>query len=180
MKRPLSILLAATLFAATAYGQSLADLARQERTRKAGLEAKIKVNNDTVKNSTATPPSVVGKPAAPETAAAEKPAAGKPTGPTDRKGRDEKWWRTAFEEVRADLKDAEDQIKIIQSKQNQAHVDYLTKTDLYNRELRMATEINSLNKEMEQQQARADKDRKKIEELEDDLRTSGGPPGWAR
>jgi hypothetical protein len=182
MKRPLNIVLAVILLAVSAHGQSLAEMARQERARKAGLEAKIKVNNDTVRNSTAPAPSVVGKAAGPDTAAtaAEKPGDAKPSGPTDRKGRDEKWWHTAFAEVRADLKDAEDQIKIIQNKQNQAHVDYLTKTDLYNRELRLATEINGLNKEMQQQQTRADNDHKKIEELEDELRRSGGPPGWAR
>jgi predicted RNase H-like nuclease (RuvC/YqgF family) len=78
------------------------------------------------------------------------------------------------------LKDAEDQIKIIQVKQNQAQLDYMTKTDLYNRELRLATEINNLKKEMEAQQTRAENARKKIEELEDELRRSGGPPGWSR
>ena len=65
-------------------------------------------------------------------------------------------------------------------KLNQTHMDYLQKTDMYNREMRLAAEITDLTNQMDAEQKKADAARKKIEDLEDELRRSGGLPGWAR
>jgi predicted RNase H-like nuclease (RuvC/YqgF family) len=164
-------------FSALVHAQSVADFARQERARRAGSEAKIKISNANLSAKPQEAPAAETKPAAAQGSNSETPA---PSKVTDRTGRDEKWWRTAFAEARSDLKHAEDQIKVLELKLNQAHTDYLQKSDLYNRELRLAAEITDLNGQMEAEQKKADIARKKIEDLEDELRRSGGLPGWSR
>jgi hypothetical protein len=178
MKRIITSFLIAVGFASLVQAQSVADFARQERARRAGSEAKIKITNDNLTAAPKTDAAKETKPEAPQTAAETAPA--KTTGPVDSKGRDEKWWRSAFADARSDLKHAEDQIKVIQGKLNQAHLDYLQKSDLYNRELRIGAEINTLNAQLEAEQKNAEKAQKKIDDLEDELRRSGGLPGWAR
>ncbi len=178
--RIIVIIVAAACFAVEAPAQSVADLARQERARKAGAEAKIKVTNDTLTVSQTAQPPAETKPVAAESPKPVAPAAVKATGPTDSKGRDEKWWRAAFTDARAELKRSEDQIKLLQLKLNQSHLDYLQKSDLYSRELRLAAEMNALNAEMDAEQRKAENAQKKIEDLEEELRHSGGLPGWAR
>src|SRR5690349_16930981 len=121
-------------FSTFVHAQSVADFARQERARRAGSEAKIKISNENLSTKPQQAPPAETKPAPAPSGNPETPA---PAKVTDRKGRDEKWWRSAFEEARSDLKHAEDQIKVLQLKLNQAHTDYLQKSDLYNRELRL-------------------------------------------
>ena len=177
MKQIISTIVLGVCFAAIADAQSLADLARQERARKAG-EAKIKISNENLNGSKTQQP-VEPKPAVAEPPAPPAPAPAK-SGVTDRKGRDEKWWRGAFADARADLSRAEDQIKLLQAKLNQVHIDYLQKSDMYNRELRLSAEIAALDAEMTAQHKNVEKAQQKIEELQDELRRSGGLPGWSR
>jgi len=181
MKYIASIIVAIVCFATAAQAQSLADLARQERARRAGAEAKVKISNDTLAGSKASQPSGETKPTAEETAKPVASVAVKASsGPADFNGRDEKWWRAAFADARAELKRAEEQSKLLQLKLNQAHLDYLQKTDLYSREIRLAADISALNSDLEAEQGKVDKAQKRIEELEEELRRSGGLPGWAR
>jgi predicted RNase H-like nuclease (RuvC/YqgF family) len=177
MNKTVSAIILGVSFSTFVHAQSVADFARQERARRGGSEAKIKISNENLSTKPQAAPATDAKPAAEQGAAPETPAA---TKVTDRKGRDEKWWHTAFEEARSDLKHAEDQIKVLQLKLNQTHMDYLQKTDMYNREMRLAAEITDLNNQMDAEQKKADAARKKIEDLEDELRRSGGLPGWAR
>src|SRR5437867_2635184 len=88
-----------------AHGQSLADLARRERERK-----KTKIEGKPVRtNSTKTPPAATTPATPAKTAAsAEAQKTAEPTGPTDNKGRGEKFWRDAFAKARTDVKRAED------------------------------------------------------------------------
>src|SRR5262249_55000739 len=131
MNKTVGAIVLGVSFSTFVHAQSVADFARQERARRAGSEAKIKISNENLSTKPQAAPATETKPAAEQGGAPETPTAAKVT---DRKGRDEKWWRNAFAEARSDLKHAEDQIKVLQSKLNQAHTDYLQKSDLYNRE----------------------------------------------
>jgi hypothetical protein len=158
--------------------QSLADLAREERARRANTKSKYIVTTDLVK-AAAPAATTQAKPATePDKPAAESGT--KPVGPTDNKGRDEKWWRETFASARSDLKRSEDRMRVLQLELNRANRDYLQRSDVYNREMRIANEIISLNAQMDAERNNADTARRKIAELEEELRRSGGPAGWAR
>jgi hypothetical protein len=184
--------------ACSASAQSIADLARQERDRKKAVANKTYTNADIGPASGTVPigvpevTSVTGVPTvtAAGTSAATTTAAGtvtatgaaavKPTGPTDRKGHDEKYWREQFATAREELKSAEDQIRILESKTGIARNQMLGQSDLYNADGRFQAEIVETNKQIEANRQNANKARQKIAALEEELRRSGGPAGWAR
>lgn len=177
MKILFGLLICLTL-GATLNAQSLADLARQERERKKGREAKVTFTNDSIK-----PAAVTGTPTTPKSATtngAAPAASAAPAGPVDRQGRDEKFWRAAFADVRQNLSRAETQIKVLDLRMNQARQDLLTKTDLFNREQVLGAEITLIQKEIDTAKADAERFKQQLVTMEDDLRRSGGPAGWAR
>jgi hypothetical protein len=110
-------------------------------------------------------------------APAAEPA--KVTGPTDNKGRDEKYWRATFAQARAALKRAEDRLRVLDLKMNNLS-SQLLREGVYIRETEIRADIDRTRID----QAGAQKDvadsQQKIADLEDELRRSGGQPGWAR
>jgi hypothetical protein len=183
MKRIFCIGVAAGCFASAAYAQTIADFARQERERKERdkVQSKVTITNDSVKGGTSTAPPADTKSQQP--AADTKQAAsvtGKTAGPTDNKGRDEKWWRETFGKAREDLKRSEDRMRVIQLELNQANHDLLTRSDIYNREAVIGAQIKGLNDEMESERAKSAKAQGQLDQLEEELRKSNGLPGWAR
>ena len=175
MKRLILLLTLCMAYAATVQAQSLADFARQERERRKNLESKMTFSNES-KSAPAAP--VASKEDKPEQTPA--PAAKKATGPTDRQGRNEKWWRDAFAQTRKDLQSAENQVKVLELQLNQAKRDYMEKTSLYNREMVLAAEMNNLQSELDKGKADVERLKQQLAQMEDDLRRSGGPAGWAR
>ena len=161
------------VLSATLQAQTLADFARQERERKKGLQSKITITNDSIHTAAVVgiAPVAIVQPAVKEAAAA---------GPTDRQGRDEKSWRTAFATKRQDLKRAEDQVKVLELKLNQTKQDFLQKSDLFNREQILGAEMTAIQKDLDAASADVGKLRQQLVTMEDDLRRAGGPAGWAR
>ena len=176
MKRLIVLLTLCTTYAATVQAQSLADFARQERERRKNLESKMTISNDSLKSAPIAP--LVNKEDKPEQTPAA--AAKQSTGPTDRQGRNEKWWRDAFAQTRKDLQSAENQVKVLELQLNQAKRDYLEKTSLYNREMVLAAEMNNLQSELDKGKAEVERLKQHLAQMEEDLRRSGGPAGWAR
>jgi hypothetical protein len=154
-----------------AGAQTVADVARQERERRQKTKSTIVITNSSLKP--ATPPQP-----AEETAAApeEKKEAAQPVAP----GRDEKWWREAFSEARANVRRAEDQIRVLEIDLNRAKQDYLQRSDIYNRENRLNAEIAQINQKIDAARKDAEGARQRISQLEEELRRSGAPAGWAR
>ena len=108
-------------------------------------------------------------------------AAAIPTlGPTDNKGRDEKYWRAEFQKARNDAKAAEDKVQVLDLKIKDLNTQLLRQRNVYNRENRLGPEIADTQKQLDEARKQADEAKKKITDLEDELRRSGGPPGWAR
>jgi hypothetical protein len=98
----------------------------------------------------------------------------------DNKGNDEKYWRKLFDKARTDLKQAEDQVQLLNNKANNLTTAILTRSDIYNRENVLGAEASKNQKELEDAQKKVDDAKQKIADLEEDLRKAGGPAGWAR
>ena len=163
-----------SLLALDCSAQSLADVARRERERQKQLHSPVVVANG-VTTSTAA--------ASSSTSSAVTPAAPKaagPAGPVDNKGHDEKYWRQQFDKARDTLKKADDKVQLLDLKIKNLNTQLLRQSDIYNREYRLGPEIAETQKQLDDARRESDEARKKISDLEDELRRSGGPPGWAR
>jgi len=154
------------------FAQSVADAAKKERDRQKSVQSKIVITGSGGKTTTTTP----------ESSAAKPPVQGgvKPVEIKDNKGRDEKYWRTAFEKARGDLKRAESKVEILDLKLKELNTAMLQKTDVYNREYKFSTDITATQKQLEDAHKEVDQAKQKLTDLEEELRKSGGPPGWAR
>jgi hypothetical protein len=93
--------------------------------------------------------------------------------------RDEKWWRTAFQEARNNLKGAEDRVILLEVELSRARLDQLELTSNSQR-IRAAAEITRLTKDTDRAQKEAVNARLRVNELEQELQESGGLPAWAR
>jgi chromosome segregation ATPase len=135
----------------------------------------VAIPSPTSTSSAPTPP--------PSTAAApaKKPeGTAAPAGPTDNKGRDEKYWREAFQKAREEAKRADDNVQLLDLKVKDLNTQLLRQSDVYNREYRVGAQIAAAQAELDAARTRADQARQNIADLEEDLRRSGGLPGWAR
>jgi chromosome segregation ATPase len=175
MKRLLLILGLFSIFTATSFGQSsIAAVARKERERQKSSQSKIVVTANTTTTAAAAAPKLP----APDAAATS--SAAKATGPTDNKGRDEKYWRAAFDQARDNLKRAEQRVELLDLRIKDLNKQMLQLSSFYNREYRMGPELTTAQSELEAAKKDADQARQKLSDLEDELRRSGGPAGWAR
>ena len=156
----------------SAQSVSIADAARKERERQNQLQSKVVVSNAGA--STAPKPSDPATSLANAAAGPAKPAA--PSAPVH----DEKYWRELFQKARENAKRADDKVQLLDLKVNQLNMDLLNRTDIYNREYRIGPEITKTQAELEVARKEAEIANQKITDLEDELRRSGNPPGWAR
>jgi hypothetical protein len=187
LKRSLFFLFIFLIFAMTAPAQTLGEYARQQREKKANTGSTVTYTNDSLRPppappadaSPATAPATTAaapeaKPEAKGAAAETKPEAGqKPV-------RDEKYWRNLFAEARQDLARAENQVKVQQLRLNQAQKELLQRSDVYNKEQTIGDEIKEATAALEAAQKDVAQTKLKISTLEEDLRRSGSPAGWAR
>jgi peptidoglycan hydrolase CwlO-like protein len=170
------------LFALDCSAQKVADIARQERERQKRLHSTVVIVNGATTTTSASTSTTPATTATTPSAAPAKPApeAAKPAGPVDNKGHDEKYWRTQFGKARDTLKKAEDQAQLLDLKIKEMNTQLLRQSDIYNREYRLGPEIAETQKQLDDVRKQVDDAKKKIADLEDELRRSGGPPGWAR
>ena len=92
----------------------------------------------------------------------------KSTGPTDSQGHDEKYWRPKFDAARLAVKRAEDNLKLLDLRVNQTSL-----------KMRGLSGIIALQNRDIARKDLADA-QQKLADLEDQLRRSGGLPGWSR
>jgi len=160
-------------FALDCSAQTLADVARRERERQKGVHSAVVVANGATATATASTSSTAA-------AVATPPGGTKPTGPTDNKGHDEKYWRAQFQKARDDAKAADEKVQLLELRVKDLNTQLLRQSDIYNREYRLGPEIADTQKQLDEARKQADEAKKKIPDLEDELRRSGGPAGWAR
>jgi chromosome segregation ATPase len=164
--------------------QTLADAARKERARQKQSQLQ-KQNKGTYTNATATVTSAPAKPAgaganaAPEVKA-ETETPPKPAGPVDNRGRNEKYWRDAFENARNELRRAEEEVQIQEARVKDLNTQLLRQSDVYNRENVIGAQITEAQKALNTAKTKVEQAKNKVSNLEEELRSSGGLPGWAR
>jgi len=195
-----TLLITACIFfwAPWSKAQSLGDAARTERVRRRELQSRITITNDSVNysipvslpesgsaNSQATAiitSLVIGAPnltgilrPARLSLDDDPPVIAPPLPPP----RDEKWWRSAFQDARASLKKAEDQAISIQVALNEARLDQLQGSEA-NERSRLAAKIVQLAKDLASAQKNVANARRNMSQLEEDFSRSGAPSAWAR
>ena len=166
-----SVLLAA--FAIDCPAQTLADVARRERERQ---KQSRPGTGGSVVGSGATVTTSASSSSTASTAAPAKPA----TAPGDKPVRDEKYWRAQFQKARDDAKRADERVQVLELKLKDLNTQLLRQSDVYNREYRIGAEITETQKQLDDGRKAGELSKKKITDLEEELRRSGGPPGWAR
>jgi hypothetical protein len=144
--------------------QTIADVARQERERRKAVESETSESIPVV--TSVTPASTVGSTVTTRVKTATANEESKSTGPTDLQGHDEKYWRPKFDEARLAVKSAEDNLKLLDLK--------IANSILVRGSSAIATYERDLARK-----ALADV-QQKMADLEDQLRRSGGLPGWSR
>jgi len=191
------------LVASLAAAQSLGDVARQERQKRA-KETKKPVKVVTNEDFPAPPPAEEAKPAAPSSASEETPAesaeqpaaqpteqpaaqttteeAAPPTAeeqkPEDKqKTRD--YWQGRFRAVKQRIADAEELQRLAEDElsllqlQQARELDPVVKSDLDAR-------IQAKNTELENKRATTAKARKALEDLQKEFKESGAPAEWSK
>jgi len=188
MKRMLWIVTFAICCSTWANAQTIADIARQERARRKESPKAAPITNARV--AKAKPGSEVSSPPAIEPAPAldlspipaAKPASATPEPPKapepKKDVRDEQWWRKQFEEVRTEMRRAENQAAVAQLELNAANRDYLTRA--YDPDGRGPSAIGAATAKLDAANKSADDARAKLAALEEELRRSGAPAGWGR
>jgi hypothetical protein len=177
--RNLAAIAAVFLAFGPARAQGLADFARGERMRRAAVPETEPITNATLADmcllTKGAAPSSIPPTPAPEPS--PKTPEEKPAKPEER---GEQWWRAQFAAARENLSRAEAEAKAADSALKKAGTEFLIRSDIYNKEGQMGPQLQNLGAELEAAKRREDEARRKIAELEEDLRRSGGLPGWAR
>ena len=175
--------------AGTAYGQSLGDLARQERAKKkieAPTPGKVYTNSDIPPATlSGTPPAEPAadqsgdkKDAAKPEGDATKDANAKPAGKSDADL--EKEYRDKFAKLREEQDLQERKLDVEQRELNLAQIQYYQDPNVAMKQGYSRDDINKRTDEIEKQKTAVEKAKQAVADLEEELRTKGLPPGWAR
>lgn len=167
------------------YGQSLADLARQQRAR-SGKEppksGKVFTNED-VSSATPSSPTSATAPATESQAGQQAAAAGetKPAAePQKTEAELEKEYRDKFAKLREDQDFAERKVDVMQRELNLMQQQYYSDPNVALREQNTREEINKRTADIDAQKAAVEKAKQAIADLEEELRRKNLPAGWAR
>ena len=183
VRKPLSFGVAAALLAmctaaaAGAQTPSLAEIARKEQERRKAVPTpqKVYTNKD-------LPPSAV-VPAAPDTPAptsvTDAPPGGQDEQAPAREEKDESWWRNRITSAREELRRNEAFVEALQSRINSLSADFVNRDDPYQR-AKIGEDRQKALAEMERVKREIDQGKKLIEDIEEEARKAGVPPGWLR
>jgi hypothetical protein len=172
--------------AAWAQAPSLADVARkeQERRKTAKPPAKVYTNKDLPESAQnrggaaqqPAPAPASGQP----TAAApidESKATEKPAESDDQKG--ESWWRNRIMSAREELRRNEVFAEALQTRINSLSTDFVNRDDPFQR-AKIGEDRDKALAELARVKDEIARARKGIEDIEEEARKSGVPPGWLR
>jgi hypothetical protein len=160
-------------------GDPVADAARRSREQKKAAPKPKKVyTDDDIKP--AAPSSGAGAAAgtggAQATSGNGQGAAAAATGKDDA----ETTWRKRFADQRGKIAEAEKELDILQREAAKAQLQYYNDPQKALMEQNTRKEINDKNAKIEQKKQDIANLKQQLSDLEDDLRKSGGDPGWAR
>jgi hypothetical protein len=160
-------------------GDPVADAARRSREQKKAAPKPKKVYTDDDIKPAAAPSEAAsaagagGAQTTPENGAA---AAGTGAGKSDA----EATWRKRFAEQRAKIAAAEKELDILQREADKAQVQYYNDPQKALMEQNTRKEINEKNAKIEQKKQDIANLKQQLSDMEDELRKSGGDPGWSR
>jgi DNA repair exonuclease SbcCD ATPase subunit len=158
-------------------GDPVADAARKAREQQKTTPKPKKVyTDDDVKP--ATPPSEAA--AAPGSGAAQAADNGTAANGTGKPDDAEKTWRKRFQDQRDKIAAAEKELDILQRESDKAQVQYYNDPTKAMNEQYSRKDINDKNAKIDQKKLQIADLKQQLSDLEDELRKSGGDPGWAR
>ena len=178
-------------------GDPVADAARKAREQKEKKNAqkpkKVYTDDDvrpaetekpSVQNATASTPAIPGSDAA---TAATATGAGKAEDVTKKENagekedpNGEKAWRKRFSEQHQKIATVEKEIDILQRELQKAQLQYYSNPQKAMNEQNSRTEINDKTAKTEAKKKELEQLKRQLDDMETDLRKSGGDPGWAQ
>ena len=165
---------------------SLADLAKKEQDRRKKVPPPQKVYTNKDLPAPATPPAASPTPtpdAAPSFATPDlkPPAEAKEQTESRTPGdtRDEAWWRTRMTAAREELRRNEVFLDALQSRVNSLSADFVNRDDPFQR-AKIGEDRQKALAEMDRVKRDIEQGKKMIEEIEEEARKAGVPPGWLR
>jgi hypothetical protein len=167
-------------------GDAVADAARKAREQKKKEAAKPKrvYTDDDVNHLTSGTPTPSTEAATPEAgaegsaktpdaqAAKDAGKAGEPEESPETK------WRKRFKEVYANLARAEKELDVLQREDNKAQTQYYTDPQKALAEQYSRKEINEKDTKIAAKKKEVEQLKQQISDMQDELRKSGGDPGW--
>lgn len=157
----------------------VADAARKARAEKQAAAKPKKVYTDddfaSKKNAPATPVASTGgdqAPATDATAATEAAALNDP--------KSEAYWRKRFRTVRDKLDNSEKELDVLQRELNKDQVQYYSDPQKALMQQYDRKDINDKTAKVDAKKKEIEDLKKQLSDMEDELRKSGGDPGWAR
>lgn len=170
--------MAGSLFAQS-QSPSLGELARKEQERRKGQKTtgKVYTKKDLPPSPPAPPPSAAPAPAAAdETKAPEK----KPGEEKEEKEeKDETWWKNRINQVREELRRNEMFAEALQTRINSLSTDFVNRDDPYQR-AKIGEDRDKAIAELARVKGEIDRGKKQIDDIEEEARKAGVPPGWLR
>ena len=166
------------VFAAPAAAQtpSLADVAKKEQERRKTQKPAGKVYTKKDLPESVSPPPAPVTPAAPA-AAEQKPAAAQEKRDGDAK--DETWWRNRIAAAREELRRNEVFAEALQSRINALGADFVSRDDPFQR-AKIGQDRDKAIAELARVSDEIARGKKQIEDIEEEARKAGAPPGWLR
>ncbi len=161
-------------------GDPVADAARRSREQKKAAPKPKKVyTDDDIKPAAASSEAGAatgagGAQAAPDNG--QGATAGTGTGKDDA----ETTWRKRFADQRNKIAAAEKELDILQRESEKAQVQYYNDPQKALMEQNTRKDINEKNAKIEQKKQEIASLKQQLSDMEDELRKSGGDPGWAR
>ena len=150
--------------------QTIADFARQERERRKAVESESTVS---IRLFTGvTPAATAGSAPTTSVGTATANEKSKSTGPTDLQGHDENYWRPKFDAARLAVKRGEDNLKLLDLRVNQ--------TFLMRRGWDRITALQTATHDRDVARKDLADAQQNLADLKNQLRQSGGFPGWSR
>jgi hypothetical protein len=180
MIRLAAALLLVAGWTASASAQSLADVARKEEARRKQIvkPSRVLTNKDLKASEVPIPPAGPEQPAA---TAAEAPKGDeqKAADGQDQQAKDEQAWRDRMAKARADLEHSEMYLDALQSKINALWADFTSRDDPAQRAVIESDRKKALA-EFDRVKQQVEDQKKAIDDLEEEARKAGVPPGWLR
>ncbi len=180
------------VFCSAAFPQSLAELAKKEKERRAKMKAEAKVITDVdtskykggavstaLPAATPTPAGEENKPPATEAAEQSSSQAGPQEAeePVDFEGRPESYWRQTFTDARQQVIALENEANVLVLKLNELQNKFYQEADGFKQQ-QIQREIQKALYEQDLNKQQLNSARLQLQELEVEARKSGALPGW--